>query len=115
VAAQIDLVGHRSLAYHLAGISPDLRKRIDTAALIVRGDLELAERLGRSEYSLRRGREHYKFRWRPIEVSATRLVLARPGALPVPYVAAVRLRIVAVRAVKWSLARLRRMRETAPS
>jgi hypothetical protein len=33
----------------------------------------------------------------------------------VPYVAAVRLRIVAVRAVKWSLARLRRMRETAPS
>jgi CelD/BcsL family acetyltransferase involved in cellulose biosynthesis len=115
VAAQIDLVGHRSLAYYLAGISPDLRERIDTAALIVRGDLELAQRLGRSEYSMLRGREHYKFRWRPIEVSATRLVLARPGGLPVPYVAAVRLRIVAVRAVKWSLARLRRMRETAPS
>jgi CelD/BcsL family acetyltransferase involved in cellulose biosynthesis len=81
VAAEVDLVGHRQLAYYLAGISPTLRERIDTAVLLVSSALERASRLGREEYSFLRGDEDYKFRWRPDEVVATRLLLARPGLL----------------------------------
>jgi CelD/BcsL family acetyltransferase involved in cellulose biosynthesis len=81
VAAEVDLVGHRQLAYYLAGISPALRERIDTAVLLVSSALERALRLGLDEYSFLRGDEDYKFRWRPDEVVATRLLLARPGLL----------------------------------
>jgi CelD/BcsL family acetyltransferase involved in cellulose biosynthesis len=81
VAAEVDLLGHRQLAYYLAGISPTLRERIDTAVLLVSSALDRAGRLGRQEYSFLRGDEDYKFRWRPDEVIATRLLLARPGLL----------------------------------
>jgi CelD/BcsL family acetyltransferase involved in cellulose biosynthesis len=81
VAAEVDLVGHDQLAYYLAGIAPALRERIDTAVLLVRSALDRATRLGKAEYSFLRGEEDYKFRWRPDEVVATRIVLARPGAL----------------------------------
>jgi CelD/BcsL family acetyltransferase involved in cellulose biosynthesis len=81
VAAEVDLLGQRQLAYYLAGISPTLRERIDTAVLLVRSALDRAARLGRQEYSFLRGDEDYKFRWRPDEVVATRLLLARPGPL----------------------------------
>jgi CelD/BcsL family acetyltransferase involved in cellulose biosynthesis len=81
VAAEVDLVGHEQLAYYLAGISPALRERIDTAVLLVGTALDRATRLGRAEYSFLRGDEDYKFRWRPDEVVATRIVLARPGLL----------------------------------
>jgi CelD/BcsL family acetyltransferase involved in cellulose biosynthesis len=81
MAAEVDLIGHRQLAYYFAGISPALRERIDTAALLVSSALDRATRLGREEYSFLRGDEDYKFRWRPDEVVATRLLLARPGLL----------------------------------
>jgi hypothetical protein len=81
MAGEVDLVGHRQLAYYLAGISPALRQRIDTAVLLVSGALDLTTRLGRTEYSLLRGQEDYKYRWRPEEVTATRILLARPGRL----------------------------------
>lgn len=81
VASEIDLVGHRQLSYYLAGISPSLRQHIDTAVLLVDGALERATRLGKEEYSFLRGLEDYKLRWRPDEVAATRIMLARPGLL----------------------------------
>lgn len=81
MASEVDLVGHEQLAYYLAGISPALRQRIDTAVLLVSGALEHAVRLDKNEYSFLRGLEDYKFRWRPDEVQATRILLARPGAL----------------------------------
>ena len=81
MASEVDLVGHRQLAYYLAGISPVLRQHVDTAVLQVSGALELATRLSRCEYSFLRGDEDYKYRWRPDEVTAVRLLLARPGAL----------------------------------
>jgi CelD/BcsL family acetyltransferase involved in cellulose biosynthesis len=80
-AVEVDLVGHRQVAYYLAGIAPTLRERIDTAVLLVTSALERAARSGREEYSFLRGDEDYKFRWRPDEVVATRLLLARPGLL----------------------------------
>lgn len=79
VAAEVDLVGHRQLAYYLAGISPTLRERVDTAVLLVSSALGRAVRLGKAEYSFLRGDEDYKFRWRPDEVVAARLLFARPG------------------------------------
>lgn len=81
VAGEVDLVGHDQLAYYLAGISPVLRERIDTAVLLVGAALERAVRLGKGEYSFLRGDEDYKYRWRPEEVTATRLLLVRPGLL----------------------------------
>lgn len=81
MAAEIDLLGHRQLAYYLAGIDPALREHIDTSVLLVAGALGLAERLGLPEYSFLRGDEDYKLRWRPEEVVAERVVLARPGPL----------------------------------
>lgn len=82
VASEIDLLGHEQLAYYLAGISPDLRQRIDTAVLLVDGALGRAVGLCKSEYSFLRGLEDYKFRWRPDEVRSSRILLARPRALP---------------------------------
>ncbi|MGY1741782.1 MULTISPECIES: GNAT family N-acetyltransferase [unclassified Blastococcus] len=81
MAAEIDLVGQRQLAYYLAGIDPALREHIDTSVLLVSGALALAERLGLPEYSFLRGDEDYKLRWRPEHVTAERVVLARPGLL----------------------------------
>ena len=81
MAGEVDLVGHRQLAYYLAGISPALRERIDTAVLLVSTALDRAAALGTAEYSFLRGDEDYKFRWRPDEVVAARITLARPGPL----------------------------------
>ncbi|MGY1706855.1 GNAT family N-acetyltransferase [Geodermatophilus sp. SYSU D00697] len=81
MASEVDLVGPEQLAYYLAGISPELRQHIDTAVLLVSGALERATRLEKAEYSFLRGEEDYKLRWRPTEVTSTRLLLARPGLL----------------------------------
>jgi CelD/BcsL family acetyltransferase involved in cellulose biosynthesis len=81
VASEVDLVGHEQLAYYLAGISPALRQHIDTAVLLVSSALDRATRLQKQEYSFLRGLEDYKLRWRPDEVQATRVLLARPGLL----------------------------------
>lgn len=81
MAGEVDLVGHRQLAYYLAGIDPDLREHIDTSVLLVGGALALAERLELPRYSFLRGDEDYKLRWRPDHVTAERVLLARPGLL----------------------------------
>ncbi|SDN44899.1 GNAT family N-acetyltransferase [Geodermatophilus sp. DSM 45219] len=81
VASEVDLVGHTQLAYYLAGISPALREHVDTAVLLVSGALARATRRHVGGYSFLRGEEDYKLRWRPDEVRATRLLLARPGPL----------------------------------
>ncbi|SOC47125.1 Acetyltransferase involved in cellulose biosynthesis, CelD/BcsL family [Blastococcus aggregatus] len=81
MASEVDLVGHRQLAYYLAGIDPDLREHLDTSVLLVGGALALAERLELPEYSFLRGDEDYKLRWRPDHVTAERILLARPGLL----------------------------------
>ncbi|MGY1771698.1 GNAT family N-acetyltransferase [Blastococcus sp. SYSU D00813] len=81
LAGEVDLVGHRQLAYYLAGIDPALREHVDTSVLLVGGALEAAGRLGLPEYSFLRGDEDYKLRWRPEHVTAERFVLARPGLL----------------------------------
>jgi CelD/BcsL family acetyltransferase involved in cellulose biosynthesis len=81
LASEVDLIGHERLDYYLAGISTALRQRIDTAVLLVSSALERAGQLEKKDYSFLRGTEDYKFRWRPDEVVATRIMLARPGPL----------------------------------
>jgi CelD/BcsL family acetyltransferase involved in cellulose biosynthesis len=81
VASEVDLLGGDQLAYYLAGISPALRERMDTAVLLVSRALQRARDRGKSEYSFLRGEEDYKLRWRPDEVVATRFLLARPDLL----------------------------------
>jgi CelD/BcsL family acetyltransferase involved in cellulose biosynthesis len=81
LASEIDLIGHGRLDYYLAGISTALRQRIDTAVLLVGSALERATQLELENYSFLRGTEDYKYRWRPDEVVATRIMLARPGPL----------------------------------
>jgi CelD/BcsL family acetyltransferase involved in cellulose biosynthesis len=81
LASEVDLIGHERLDYYLAGISTALRQRIDTAVLLVSSALERAAQLEKKDYSFLRGTEDYKFRWRPDEVVATRMMLARPGPL----------------------------------
>lgn len=101
VASQIDLVTPHSVSYYLAGIAPQLRNRIDTAVLLASSDLALAQRVGAQRYSMLRGLEDYKLRWRPDVVVSERLVLVRPcSPSGAAYLAAARLRRGAVDALR---------------
>jgi len=108
---QILLLGHDTVSYYLAGISPQLRQDIDTAALLVGHDAELAVQQGAARYSMLRGLEDYKFRWRPDPVVQERLLLARPGPGGPAYVALVRARAAAVRRVKEQAPWVRELRD----
>ncbi|TFV62349.1 GNAT family N-acetyltransferase [Geodermatophilus sp. DF01-2] len=79
LGSQVNLVGHDLLGYYLAGISPRLKERIDVASLLIRGDVEMTVEHGLCRYSLMRGEEDYKLRWRPERIEHTRLICARPG------------------------------------
>lgn len=79
LASQLYVVGHGLVGSYLAGIAPALREMVDVAALMLREDLRLAVSLGVPRYSMMRGVEEYKLRWRPEAVVHERLVLARPG------------------------------------
>lgn len=81
VASQVGLLGQDLLGYYLAGISPGLKEQIDVASLLIRADVELTVAHGFSRYSLMRGEEDYKLRWRPERIEHTRLICARPGVL----------------------------------
>jgi CelD/BcsL family acetyltransferase involved in cellulose biosynthesis len=81
LACQVNLVGHGFLGYYLAGISPRLKERIDVASMQVRSDVERALAAGVPRYSMLRGTEDYKMRWRPEVVVNERLLLARDDAI----------------------------------
>jgi CelD/BcsL family acetyltransferase involved in cellulose biosynthesis len=81
VLSQIELLGRETLSYYLAGVSPRARELVDTSALQVREDVALAVRLGLRRYSMLRGTEDYKARWRPDVVVQQRLLLHRPGGV----------------------------------
>ncbi len=78
VASEVLLVGHGFAGAYLFGFDPELRERIDVAAMFIRQDLTTAGELGRPVLSLLRGDEPYKMRWRPLPVQNAHLVLGRP-------------------------------------
>lgn len=76
VACDLVLYWDDTLAEYLSGARSGLRNRIDLAAMFVRDALGAAERRGLKTYTLLRGCEPYKLRWRPEPRTNRRLVLA---------------------------------------
>lgn len=91
VAAEILLIDRDRTASYLMGVDPHLRKRIDTATMLLRRNLTLAARSG-TRLDLLRGTEDYKRRWRPHEAVNRRVILARRSPGAIAYAAAVRSR-----------------------
>ncbi|RBY74829.1 glycosyl transferase family 1 [Blastococcus sp. TF02-09] len=108
---QILLLGHGTVSAYLAGISPRLRQDVDTAALVMRHDPEFAVQQGAARYSMLRGLEDYKFRWRPEPFVQERLLLSRPGMSGPAYVLLARARAGAVAVVKTRAPWVREMRD----
>ncbi|WP_448611158.1 GNAT family N-acetyltransferase [Geodermatophilus sp. URMC 60] len=81
LASHVDLLGRQLLGHYLAGISPRLKERIDVSSLLIREDAALTVAAGLPRYSMLRGREDYKLRWRPEEVVSGRMLLCRPASL----------------------------------
>ena len=116
LAAQVLLLGHDALAYYLAGISPRLRERVDVSSMLVAHDLAQTVAAGLPRYSMLRGLEDYKSRWRPEHVQQQRVVLSRPGLLGgTGYPLAVRGRAAAVRLAKERAPGLRAVRDRLAS
>jgi CelD/BcsL family acetyltransferase involved in cellulose biosynthesis len=80
LASHVDLLGHQFLGHYLAGISPRLKERIDVSSMIIGQDAALTVAAGLPRYSMLRGQEDYKLRWRAEEVRSGRLLLSRPGS-----------------------------------
>lgn len=76
VACDLLLHWEGTVAEYLYGALPDLRDRIDLATLFVRQGMGVVERRDAKTYTLLRGREPYKQRWRPTSRVNRRLVLA---------------------------------------
>lgn len=101
LASQLYLIGHGLVGAYLAGISPRFRELADVSAVMVREDLRFATELGIARYSMMRGVEEYKLRWRPDPVVNNRLLLGRHRSLPrFAYVRLAVARNSAVRLVK---------------
>ncbi len=100
VAAEVLLVAPGFVGAYLFGHEPDLRDRIDVAAMLIRQDLAVTTGRGRPVLDLLRGDEHYKLRWRPVPVPNATLVLIRPGhPVAAGYLGYLRARAAAVAAL----------------
>ena len=90
-ASELLLVDDTTVGAYLTGVDPALREMLDSATLTMRHNLAVTLELGRERYSMLRGREDYKMRWRPERVQQDRVVLVRPGSIAGrAYAAAVR-------------------------
>lgn len=89
LASQVLVVGRDFVGAYLGGTAPELRERMDTAALHIRHDLRVTADLGIPTLSLLRGDEDYKKRWRPTAVAHRRVLLARQPARAALYAGAV--------------------------
>lgn len=99
VAADLLLLGRDLVGGYLYGYRPQLRTGIPVQLLFLRAGLEVAAARGVPVFSMLRGTEETKQRWRPREVPNQRLLLyAGPGAAP--YAWSVRARSAAVVAAR---------------
>jgi hypothetical protein len=64
---------------YLYGADPALRQSLDVTSLMVRCDLALGLAHGAGRYSMLRGEEDGKRRWRPNASRNSRVLLARPS------------------------------------
>jgi CelD/BcsL family acetyltransferase involved in cellulose biosynthesis len=81
VLVTASVVGRTFLGGYLAGMAPELRKQIDVAVRMTARDLALTAERGIPAFSMLRGGEGYKGRFRPDTLINQRVVLARPQRL----------------------------------
>ena len=79
LGSQLHLVGRSTLYGYILGVSPHLRSRVYTAALLVPHGVELARQRGLAQYSFLRGLKEYKQRWHPVRIDQQRIFLHRSG------------------------------------
>ncbi|WP_224386229.1 GNAT family N-acetyltransferase [Pseudonocardia sp. ICBG1293] len=93
VAAELLLLGGRSVHTYLVGADPALRTDVDVAALTIRRGIAVVAEHGLASLDLLRGDEPYKRRWRAVPIRQERVLLvARSSAPVVVLVAAARAR-----------------------
>lgn len=80
LACELVVIGHDFAGDYLRGVDPELRQLIDVTAMLIRHNLNVAQRLNCSVYSMLRGVEPHKIRWRPEPVHSQRLLLTRTHA-----------------------------------
>jgi hypothetical protein len=87
---------------YLDGVHPELRTRTDIASMLLRESARHTAATGRTTFSMLRGAEQYKLRWRPVEVTNQRLLMAHRTLRPVlaAYAGLRTVRAVAVRQVR---------------
>lgn len=81
VAVTVDLVGHSMVCGYLMGVAPELYRKTDVTAYVLREAMQRTSAAGLSTFSMLRGRESYKQRWRPVVADNRRLLMGRPGSL----------------------------------
>jgi CelD/BcsL family acetyltransferase involved in cellulose biosynthesis len=81
VASELLLQGPDLVALYLFGAHPVLRSQVDIAGMLLRESLAHASSTGRSEFSLLRGDEPYKYHWRPEQRRNERLLLGGSPAV----------------------------------
>lgn len=88
-AANLMLVGPDVVGGYLYGARPDLFRRYNVTAMLMRTALATATARGAGVFSMLRGRETYKSTWQAVEAVNQRVLLGRPGRPQVAGYAAV--------------------------
>jgi hypothetical protein len=79
MAVSLCLLTSDMVGGYLYGADPELRKSLDVTSLMARCDLALGAAHGAGRYSMLRGEENGKRRWRPHARRNSRVLLTRPG------------------------------------
>ncbi|WP_018654390.1 GNAT family N-acetyltransferase [Actinomadura flavalba] len=82
VASDLALIGHDTVGAYLYGADPALRDRLDVTLMLLRQDLALAASRGVRHFSMLRGTEPYKAKWRPTAEVSSRLILGSSPLAP---------------------------------
>ncbi|MDT0380426.1 GNAT family N-acetyltransferase [Streptomyces sp. DSM 42041] len=83
MASDMTLLSADLAGGYLDGVHPELRAKTDITSMLLRESARHTAATGRSTFSMLRGAEPYKLRWRPVEVGNQRLLMARRELRPV--------------------------------
>lgn len=83
MASDMTLLSADLAGGYLDGVHPELRGKTDITSMLLRESARHTAATGRGTFSMLRGAEPYKLRWRPAEVSNQRLLMARRELRPV--------------------------------
>ncbi|MFR9675593.1 GNAT family N-acetyltransferase [Streptomyces sp. TR06-5] len=83
MASDLTLLSADLAGGYLDGVHPELRRKTDITSMLLRESARHAAATGRGTFSMLRGAEPYKLRWRPVEVVNRRLLMARRELRPV--------------------------------